>query len=275
MDSKTELEKATNEVMRKIGRNVLLYQQVEHLLKYLIVHSRLEGGVSDMMQNYDRRSQNAQTRTLGQSVSKYFESIIGECEERREMDVELKESTFAFNFSIEADSEFTESRKQALASIVEDRNQLIHHLLPRLKPDSVESWIEIGEELDQQREKTLPEFENLKAMVRSLQEGSKAFSDYLNSAEGIRQLELCFIQQSPVVILLEKIAAKLARSDGWTSLSRAGQLLWQQEPELMAEMNEIYGHKTLKALISASELFDVLEEPSHNGGSHALYRLKV
>ena len=269
------LEKAKNEVMRKIGRNVLLYQQVEHLLKYLILHSRLEGGVSNMAQKYERRSQNVGMQTLGQSVQGFVETIFGECEESEDRGVELNEAAMSFKFSIGVDSEYIEGKKRALASVVQDRNQLIHHLLPRLKPDSVESWIGIGEELDQQREKTLPEFENLKAMVRSLQEGSKAFSDYLNSAEGIRQMELGFIQQSPVVILLEKIAAKLARSDGWTSLSRAGQLLWQQEPELMAEMNEIYGHKTLKALISASELFDVLEEPSHNGGSHALYRLKV
>lgn len=270
-----ELDKARNEVFRRIGRNVFIYQQLEHLLKSLIVHSRLEGGVSDIAQKTARRSHKVGTQTLGQSVSAYFETMFSEREESEDFGANLEESAIDFKFTIGADAEAIESRKQALASIRDDRNQLIHHLLPRLKIDSVESWNKIGEELDQQREKILPEFESLKVVARSLDAGRKATADFISSAEGIRLTELAFLQQSPVVSLLEKVAVELARPDGWTPLARAGKLLWEHEPELMVGMNEIYGYKTLKALISASELFDVLEEPLQNGGNRALYRTKM
>ncbi len=38
MEAKIELEKAKNEVLRKIGRNMLLFQQLEQMLKYLIAN---------------------------------------------------------------------------------------------------------------------------------------------------------------------------------------------------------------------------------------------
>jgi hypothetical protein len=44
----TELEKYTNVVYQKIGRNVVLFQQIERILKYLAATSRVSGYADKM-----------------------------------------------------------------------------------------------------------------------------------------------------------------------------------------------------------------------------------
>jgi len=43
-----ELEKAKNEVLRKIGRNMLLFQKLEQMLKYLITNGKVAGYASEI-----------------------------------------------------------------------------------------------------------------------------------------------------------------------------------------------------------------------------------
>jgi hypothetical protein len=59
---------------------------------------------------------------------------------------------FSFDFKIQADEAYYETRKQPLASIVAERKELIHHLLLRYRFQSDESFIECGKHLDEQYE---------------------------------------------------------------------------------------------------------------------------
>ncbi|RLA49165.1 MAG: hypothetical protein DRR42_15875, partial [Gammaproteobacteria bacterium] len=79
-----------------------------------------------------------------------------------------------------------ELRKEAIASLVADRNELIHHLIPKLTTESVESWLETGRNLDRQRERILPELRYLQSVAKQLSETKKELGDYLLSAEGKR-----------------------------------------------------------------------------------------
>jgi len=69
MKSVVELEAVRNEVLRKIGRNMLLYQQVEHMFKYLVANCRIEGYASELMANHKRRVETISKQTLGATVS--------------------------------------------------------------------------------------------------------------------------------------------------------------------------------------------------------------
>jgi hypothetical protein len=155
--------------------------------------------------------------------------------------------------------------------LVDDRNDLIHHLLPRFNPESIDSCLETGHYLDQQREKLIPEYDFLKSLI----EGLKSHADFLNSEEGIKQIELSFLQQSPLVSLLLNISIQQPRSDGWTLLGNADRLLRLTLPEEMGRLKSSYGYKTVKELIGASELFDINEEPTKKGGVRVVYRPKT
>lgn len=89
-----------------------------------------------------------------------------------------------------------------------------------------------------------------------------------------RQLELSFLRQSRLVILLGDIAIQTKRSDGWASLAVAGHLVKQHAPEEIALLKKRYGHKSLKKLMLATEIFDFIDKNTEKGGVRVLYRLK-
>jgi hypothetical protein len=207
-------------------------------------------------------------------VGQFLENTHSECEENTDEPAELKEAYISFNFKVESDAVYYEAKKQALAAIVAERNELIHHLLPSFNLRTINNCFEADQFLDQQREKLLPEVDMLKSMINSLQEGRKEIAEFLSSEEGKKQFNLTWLRQSRLVLLLGDIATQMARPDGWTMLNTAGQLIRQHAPEEIAILSKRYGHRTLKGLILATEIFDIYEEPTDRGGIRVLYRLK-
>jgi len=269
-----ELEKAKNEVLRKIGRNILIFQQVEYMLKYLVANGNISGSISEVRAKKEQRAEIIKKQTMGQLAGQYLENTHSVCEELTDEPVDLQEAYISFTFRLDVDAVYYETKKEVLASLVADRNELIHHLLSRINPESIESWLETDKYLDQQREKFLPELDQLKSMVDNLQEGRKQLSEYLMSDECARQIKLSRLRESRLVLLLGDIANKVARQDGWTLLNIAGHLIHKHAPEELAVLNKKYGHKTLKGLMLATELFDITEESTDRGGIRVLYRLK-
>jgi len=274
MELEVELKKAKDVVLRKIGRNVLLFQQVEHMIKYLIANGQASGIISELIENQEQRTSSVKKQTMGMLAGQYLDEIhLGRAEDTERQE-ELKEAYFSFSFKVDCDSDYYETRKQALASIVDDRNDLIHHLLPKFNPHSIESCIEVDQYLDQQREKLLPELDLLKNMVENLQEGRKAIGEFLQSDEGKKHFKLQWLRQSRLVMLLVETATQVVRPDGWAVLDAADHLIRQHAPEEISALHDKHGHKTLKGLVLATELFDLCEEPTDRGGIRVLYRLK-
>jgi len=50
MESEQDLIKIRDEVFRKIGRNLLNFQKIEQMLKYLIANGRMSGYMSDIVE---------------------------------------------------------------------------------------------------------------------------------------------------------------------------------------------------------------------------------
>ena len=253
MESERQLEAARNEVLRKIGRNMLLFQQMEHLLKFLVVNGNVAGSISELKENQKKRNAAVKKQMMGHLVEQYVENTFSGQEETTEELIAPKETRITFGFRVECDADYYETPKQTLASIVADRNELIHHLLPRFKPNSMASCLETDQYLDQQREKLLPQLDMLKSMVSHFQElarlHSQELAQFFDSDEGKRLLNLLWLRASELVTLLADIAIQAARPDGWTVLSIASQILGQRAPQAIADAKQKYGYKKLKDLI--------------------------
>jgi hypothetical protein len=260
--------KALNDdVLRKIGRNVLVLQQIERLLKFLLTNHRADGTTTDFVERHQRRAEKIQTQTMGTLIKQYIGGILsdaGDHPNESEGDTQVRMS---FTFRTTGDSDFYKSQRTNLELMVAERNNLIHNLLPQWQLDSHEQMTEASSCLDQQYEKVVPMLEHLKSVTKSMQQSVAL----LASDEFVRQFELTYLQHSPLITLLHEVATQEARPDGWTSLAHAAQLAGMRESDEVAHMEERYGHSTLKQLLAASELFDVLEP---KGGSHTLYRVK-
>ncbi len=267
------LVKARNEVFRKVGRNLYLYQQLEKLLKHLNLIAEMSGYMSEIEEKQRKKASKLNVMNMGPLVDQLFDNIYSNADKPSNSPEQLKEPYFNFNFTIQTDPEFVEQRKQALKLFVDDRNNLVHHLFINSDIASIERYAEIEAYLDAQRERIIAEHEQFRFIAQTYTDSVKAHADFINSDEGGRHIELGHLQQSDLVRMLLEVSINQARADGWTLLNHAGNELRKVIPEKMTDLKRMYGYKTLKAAMQASEMFDLLEEETSQG-SRLLYRPK-
>jgi hypothetical protein len=273
MNPQHKLTEIRDEVFRKIGRNVHNIQKIELMLKHLIAFGQVSGYTSELAENYKQRAELVRNQTLGNLVNQFLDNTFSRPEESALPTTESKEPYFSFSFAVEADADFYESKKQALKTLVDERNDLAHHLLTRFNIDSIDGCLQLEQFLDQQRERHIAEYDYLKSLIDGMNEMLQSQNDFINSEEGTRQIELFCLQQSPIVALLLDISSQ--HGHDWTLLSTAGQKIRQVLPGKMEQLKEKSGYKTLKEFMLASELFEIIEERTEKGGTRVLYRPRL
>lgn len=274
MNTDQDLSAIRDEVFQKIGRNLVNFQRIELMLKYLIANGQVSGYMSELKQIQEKKLEGVKKKTLGTLVGEFVETTFQSSDTSTDTTAELKEPYIYFSFSVEADADFYGSKKRELKALVDDRNDLIHHLLPRFNTESIDSCLEIRDYLDQQRERLIPEYEYLKSTIESFEELKKAHAEYFASEEGQKDFELSFLQQSSIVQLLLNVSVQKNRSDGWTFLTTAMQQIRQILPGEIEQLSTRWGYQSLPELMVASEFFDLAKENLSNGGYRWMYRSK-
>ena len=262
-----------DEVLRRIGRNLLLFQQSEHFLKFLLSTHKAGGTAETFKINSQAQADCINKKTLGPLVEKYGTEVLQDAGEEVPEE-ERPAGWFVFSFRVSGDTEFVESMRRDLKVMTDERNELVHHFLPRWQPDSPEKMAEALAYLDTQRERVLPMHEHLRTTIGHMQESRQKLLQFMTSPEYEKQSELMWLQASSLVSFLSDVTAKIHRKDGWCFLAHAGELAAKELPEELKNLKERYGFKTLKKLVIGSELFDVLDEILPGGGFRTLYRLK-
>lgn len=272
IESEQDLVKVRDEVFRKIGRNLLKFQNIEHLLKAIITTSSFSGFVSELENNFLRRKEDVHTKTMGLLIKQYLENTYSDNNQSAKLDSEITEAYFSTKLSFSADAEYLEMKKQSLQSLVEDRNNLVHHLLLKIDLHSVESCLEMSEYLDHQREKQNVEEEELKSILKNISDAWAELKVFYDSEEGLKSIELSFLQSSSVVTALCELSTSIARPDGWALLDNVGRELHTTMPDEISKLKKKY--KSLKEIILACELFELGIEATPKDGTRVLYRLK-
>lgn len=262
-----------DEILRRVGRNLLLFQQIEGLLKFLLASHKGGGTQQDFKERQQNQVQRINKQMLGNLVEKYGTEFLQDAgvevaEEERPAD------WFSFSIRISCDSGFLESMRRDLKLMTDERNELVHAFLPKWQPDSPEKIAETLAYLDAQREKVLPILEHLRTNIDHMEQSRKLLAEFMASDEYCRQTELMWLQASPLVAFLGEVTSQIRRKDGWTYLAHAGELAAESLPDEIKALKERYGFKTLKKLLLGCEIFDVLDEPLARGGFRTMYRTK-
>jgi hypothetical protein len=273
-ESEQALIKVRDEVLRKVGRNLVNFQKIEQLLKSVILSSRISGYASALEKSHQQKSEEIHSQPMGTLVKKFFEHIYPNDSESTTSDNEITEPYLSFSLSFSTDEAYIESKRRTLRSLVDERNHLVHHLLLKLDLLSIESCNEMGEFLDEQRERQKEEHEHLRELLKNICDAWNEFSAFHASDEGQKAIELSWLQQSPVVSVLFELSTSLARPDGWALLHSAAQQIQSILPNEVAKLKKQYGYKTLNEILVASELFELESEPTNKGGVRLLYRVK-
>ncbi|WP_454737172.1 hypothetical protein [Cupriavidus necator] len=257
-----ELQSLKDEVLLKMGRNLLLNQQVEHLLKAILGLAKIEGTPADAAKRLEARTESLAVTSMGGLQRRFRSEVLSRTDDQPENQepTDLSQPWFSTTIRFELEPSDREALEADLESLTAERNELAHHFLPRWQPDSPSLMAETCANLDRQQTKILAMHQRLKAMHGSMAETLKAAADFWASSEGLAAIQLMHLQSSRMIELLAEVAAAPKRADGWTDLSYAAAITKRQEPDALADRKSRYGEQSLKALVLKSELFEVAEE---------------
>lgn len=256
-----------DEVLRKVGRNLLLNQEIEHLLKFILGLTRIEGTLADAGRRLEARQEGLRTSSMGTLLKRFRDEFFSSPTERQD-DPYSGESALPWmktTIRIELTSADRAALEADLALLARERNDLAHHFLSHWQPESFAGMTETSARLDRQQERIMAMKNRLQSMRDTTVEACQSYADFLRSPEGQAAFELVWLQGSRVIELLSEIAAKPHRTDGWTDLSYAAAIAQAKDPDALADRKARYGEQSLKALVRRSQLFDIAEETLPRG----------
>ncbi len=188
MEKEEGSDKNNNEVLRKIGRNLILFQQLEHMIKHLVITAEQTITLKDKKTNLKQRKDDCHKKTMGMMAGKFFTDYYTTLDKGESESTEISDNSFSFKFETKCEEEHYEDRKKTLSLLVNERNDLIHHLLPKWNMSDPESSVDIECYLDKQREKILPELAFFKEQIRNRDVLRKQLAEYLLSDKAKKEL---------------------------------------------------------------------------------------
>jgi hypothetical protein len=263
-----------DETLRRIGRNVVLFQELENILKFLASAQYPSMPLSEAKRTREVRVASIQVKTLGQVAGQVVEELFAASDEESSAPSEIAEPWLAFSFRIAGDPAEIEESRRTLKALIEERNDLVHHVLARWNPHDAGSCRALSAELDEQRRRIIAEIERYRAFANTLKEGARELQGFIDSDDGKRYFDVMFLQNSRLAMLLSQIARSYARPDGWTLLSVAGAQVGKLIPEEFARLKREHGEGSLHRLVGALDLFEIESESTPDGGTRAIFRVR-
>ncbi|MFT6770393.1 hypothetical protein [Congregibacter sp.] len=155
-----ELATLRDDVVFKVGRNVLLFQELERTLKWITPRLNISGNTpTEMSLSFQKRKDSASKRTLGMNAGELLNS--GES------------VTPSHRLSFATSMALAPATRAEIEKLIEDRNQLIHHFFDGVDPESCESWQTAAKRLDSQRDRLVEVTRLMRDMAEGMSEGHK------------------------------------------------------------------------------------------------------
>jgi len=266
-----DLKNAINEIQRKIGRNLLLIQKMEYLLKYFVLHSNISGNLSQLKDIKKTRHEKLSKMSMGQVLPQYLNHINPSKENNQEIPNFKSDIHISIEWNYDLSKEEFEKKENLFSDILKERNDLVHHLIPDFNESSIKSCKDLEYKLDEQKNRLLAELKHLQAIIKAIQKAHNRFKEYSESGFFEKALYYDKLLNDQLLILeLAKLSMQNDELDGWISLGFAGIHIRNIIPEEVNKLKDKYGYKTLKPLIQNTKMFELKEDTNKN---MFLYRL--
>ncbi|MEQ1842585.1 MAG: hypothetical protein ABL994_19470, partial [Verrucomicrobiales bacterium] len=153
MDHDGELTEARTKTYQLIGRNIVLFQQMEQLLKIVLPLSTVsissETEIPSMMAG---RCSAVEMCTLGNLVKRFIDEVCDpEESDPEESDPEGDSDRVNLTTTLRLIFKTPEARDttiKRLNDLVDGRNRLVHHFFSRLEVNSIAGWRSTHEDLE-------------------------------------------------------------------------------------------------------------------------------
>jgi len=259
-------------VLSKLGRNVLLFQEAEHILKWMGVRQKISGGPQGLNESYDESVQMVGKETLGVAASRAITGPVPDSEAEIEKVVAEEGSYWSTMIEFGGSEESLAAREKLLRGLVEVRNDLIHNFYPRFNLQDEKSCREAERYLDQQYEREFPAVETLRVQQAAMRDSVEMMAQLMKN-EGVKnEIVYGLLRKTLFVQMLCEIARRRTRPDGWTELGASVREVKATAPEAF-EMFKKWRAKSVTDFVEKIGLFEVEEEAVEDGRSRMRYRL--
>ena len=250
--------------LEKIGRNLILFQHVEHALKGLITL----GSISYSSTSGQHPSSH-QSQSLGLVAVAFVQRHISTTSPLiPETDSADDEVIIQSSFQIEGAA--AEDLANRIKRAVPDRNRLAHLLITDFDLSDAAGVEAATAWLDETFAEHTHLLEILKHHHRSVREGFQIIASFLSSEQGMAEMRLPHIQGTPIIQRMLLAAEAPGNAGSWIPISEAA--IGESRVEVHQTLDR-FGLKSLSELMLASSLFELKAEESASGGTRMLYRL--
>jgi uncharacterized protein (DUF952 family) len=171
MNTPMELEAERNAALQKIGRNVVNLQKVEAMLKFLLLVSDQTVPASMFSAEHVKRAKRIARMPMGELVERTAKGVFFREEVKSKIPVDIQEPWLSLSFAIESDDATRLAWRKNLRRVVQERNALIHKLLAKFDPHSIESCKSLSAALDEQRARLSDAYSSVESMFKAAREG--------------------------------------------------------------------------------------------------------
>jgi len=173
----------TTDALYAVGRNVVNFQRLEHILKQLALFAPICATPSRLQDEVEKQRARAERLTLGGAVKKWVESEFHTAEPKQvpRLDQQIIIS-FAFALSGRGPEYFDQMSREP-ESLAQERNCLIHLDLARLNFEDEEECNALSIQLNAQNDRIIRATEFLGTMLEHMQ----GLARLIASNEGLLQ----------------------------------------------------------------------------------------
>lgn len=259
-------------VEQKIGRNLILFQKIEYILKFLLSRCKIEGFPDEVKTIIEKNGDAVKNKSFGQLISSEFEDLFLSETQNDRGSVEIGSGKVFVNLSISMEKNDILSLKEQLSDIKNRRNELVHHLIPMLYPKSQEKILFLENYLDSQQESFQSVFKDLLSIREAFEESNDEVFRVISSEEYQRAIAYHDLI-SGIVQLLFDISKENNGGKNWILLNYAGRALQKQYPGWVTTFARFHNIRSLKELILNIDSFEIKTD-SFAKNAKTYYRIK-
>lgn len=117
-------QREAHEIYKGVGRNIVLLQQMEEMLRFLAVNANISSATGSLVAQQKMRQKRWKNGNLGDLVDDYGKRILADATDSPDAD----EARLSISFRLRPTEQSLGDRKKLLRRIVVERNKLVHRL---------------------------------------------------------------------------------------------------------------------------------------------------
>ena len=156
------------EALRRVGRNLLNFQRLEHLLKIALPNISFSTSGPDVAAAIAGEARRFKNQTLGHLTHNLDKRLFDPRADETQSDTDPP--YFSFSLKLDLPDEHRLEYKKRWLELLKSRNALIHHQLVDVDFESTEECTRLCTELDEQNRKICAQFQEVVSLFDTMEE---------------------------------------------------------------------------------------------------------